>query len=1001
MSDRLSALQALPAFKDLCRKVAADPSEPSNFAALHFLAFEQGCEALDKLAIGERRLTVNACWEESVRLLEQRRRGLPPPTRRRPLPPEEAKDVESLKSHIRRFAPHLDPRLACAMVEFAPKSLPPLAAPLQALQGKAGELLADFFKPAPSTPALAEALLLSARGVLASREPVPAGQRLGAEAYVALALLMLDVPALAALPAKCRPFAADAEAALERYTSALNAGPGVEVAQDALFDPVALIPTALVFSVRGKHEEAAGLLSCARKFPACSTPASDLSNATMRLKELEDDAKEKASSERPSARASWEAEKARLANDALKEGGGDPAENGLLPLPAMDALMGLIGLEGVKQGARALYDRVLVARRSGTKGPPPNVPLNFRLLGNPGTGKSVVSRLVAQLLVELGLRPGEGASAAAAAAAAGGDAGAEERARQARVASEIAEQAASIPAVVAAGEVEALGTRAECVRIALTANEAAPLSAIGSAGLHQAVLDTAKQSQAGAMVELRRLVGDLAAKAEAAKRSKKAADDADAKRRGAAKAGPGGGGSGGAAAAATGGGGGGGGGGGAAAGGGGAAAAGASGAGAAAAGAGGGGAAPAPAQLSGPKRFVETSGGKLQQDGVESLEEIVEGLLAASPPGGTIFIDEAHQLAGADPTGKSAPVVKRLVKYSEDHRAVLTFILAGYPDPMQSLLDMDVGLARRFPELPTNCFRMPDYTAGELAAIFRSKVEEKNKRLDAEAEAARAAHAPPPPPERWHLEDPKTAEIVGRRLARGAGCVGFGNGGAVDTLLNGTIRSRMDRRLKRAMLEARARGVELPRNEYFTIKLEDVLGPKPDVKKSAAFEELDAMVGLQRVKEEIAALLRHLDAMWQAEAKCEEPLTVPRLNRIFSGGPGCGKTTVAVLYGRILAECGFLSSGEVEVYKPSDFLGSALGESEKKTAAILDRCKGKVLVIDEAYGLGVATSAGSKGGGWSSSYHEAVQTALAAGVPAEAGADMCVCMLGYPDAMDK
>jgi hypothetical protein len=32
-------------------------------------------------------------------------------------------------------------------------------------------------------------------------------------------------------------------------------------------------------------------------------------------------------------------------------------------------------------------DRVLVARRSGTKGPPPNVPLNFRLLGNPGTGK--------------------------------------------------------------------------------------------------------------------------------------------------------------------------------------------------------------------------------------------------------------------------------------------------------------------------------------------------------------------------------------------------------------------------------------------------------------------------------------------------------------------------------------------------------------------------------------------------------------------------------------
>jgi hypothetical protein len=35
---------------------------------------------------------------------------------------------------------------------------------------------------------------------------------------------------------------------------------------------------------------------------------------------------------------------------------------------------------------------------------------------------------------------------------------------------------------------------------------------------------------------------------------------------------------------------------------------------------------------------------------------------------------------------------------------------------------------------------------------------------------------------------------------------------------------------------------------------------------------------------------------------------------------------------------------------PADFVGSALGESEKKTAAILEEARGCVLVIDEAYG---------------------------------------------------
>jgi len=64
-----------------------------------------------------------------------------------------------------------------------------------------------------------------------------------------------------------------------------------------------------------------------------------------------------------------------------------------------------------------------------------------------------------------------------------------------------------------------------------------------------------------------------------------------------------------------------------------------------------------------------------------------------------------------------------------------------------------------------------------------------------------------------------------------------------------------------------------------------------------------------------------------------------------------GKTEVGQLYASILCDLGLLSKGEVLLRKASDFVGSVLGESEKKTNAILEQAKGCCLIIDEAYGL--------------------------------------------------
>lgn len=123
---------------------------------------------------------------------------------------------------------------------------------------------------------------------------------------------------------------------------------------------------------------------------------------------------------------------------------------------------------------------------------------------------------------------------------------------------------------------------------------------------------------------------------------------------------------------------------------------------------------------------------------------------------------------------------------------------------------------------------------------------------------------------------------------------------------------------------------------------------------------------------------------------------------------------MAKLYGQILADMGkssflqwncgrahadfrdigMLSSGEVVVKKPADFIGGVLGASEANTKGILDAAVGKVLVIDEAYGL-------YGGGSLSDPYRIAVIDTIVAEVQSVPGDDRCVLLLGYRREMEE